>query len=93
MAQEVDTEADPYVGQAEGMVQTLSYYFNLLGAEKTSLAEREIIINNSYKKLFLNEKVQVEDDLQDDRSTVIYKDVQAYLKDIDFFFTMYPISR
>ncbi|WP_422006494.1 hypothetical protein [Roseivirga pacifica] len=87
LAQEVDTEADPYVGQAEGMVQTLSYYFNLLGAEKTSLAEREIIINNSYKKLFLNEKVQVEDDLQDDRSTVIYKDVQAYLKDIDFFFT------
>lgn len=81
-----DEIADPKIEQAKGMVQTLAYYFNLLGGNRTSVAEKETIINSSYLKLFANEKIQVEDDLQENRSTVIYKDVQAYLKDIDFFF-------
>lgn len=81
-----DSLADPKVEQAKGMVETLAYYFNLLGGNRSSIAEKETIINSSYLKLFANEKVQIEDDLQEDRSTVIYKDVQAYLKDIDFFF-------
>lgn len=87
-AQEFGQEelSDPKIEQAKGIVNTLAYYFNLLGGNRTSASEKETIINNSYLKLFLNERVQVEDDLQDDRSTVIYKDVQAYLKDIDFFF-------
>ncbi|WP_305982701.1 leucine-rich repeat domain-containing protein [Roseivirga thermotolerans] len=79
-------QSDPKIEQAKGMVNTLAYYFNLIGGQRTSLAEKETIINSSYLKLFANEKVQIEDDLQEDRSTVIYKDVQAYLKDIDFFF-------
>lgn len=85
-AQEFDASADPKIGQAKGMVQTLAYYFNLLGGDRASVSEKETIINSSYLKLFANEKVQVEDDLQENRSTVTYKDVQAYLKDIDFFF-------
>lgn len=88
MAQDLgpDAAADPKIEQAKGMVQTLAYYFNLLGGNRTSVSEKETIINSSYLKLFANEKIQVEDDLQENRSTVIYKDVQAYLKDIDFFF-------
>lgn len=85
-AQEFDSLSDPRIEQAKGMVQTMAYYFNLLGGKRASIGEKETIINESYLKLFANEKVQVEDDLQEDRSTVIYKDIQAYLKDIDFFF-------
>lgn len=81
-----DSLADPKVEQAKGMVETLAYYYNLLGGNRSSVSEKETIINSSYLKLFANEKVQIEDDLQENRSTVIYKDVQAYLKDIDFFF-------
>ena len=81
-----DSLADPKIEQAKGMVETLAYYFNLLGGNRSSIGEKETIINSSYLKLFVNDKVQIEDDLQEDRSTVIYKDVQAYLKDIDFFF-------
>ena len=81
-----DSLADPKIEQAKGMVQTLAYYFNLLGGNRASVSEKETIINSSYLKLFDNERVQVEDDLQEGRSSVIYKDIQAYLKDIDFFF-------
>ncbi|MFT7381573.1 MAG: hypothetical protein ACI9Z3_001461 [Roseivirga sp.] len=68
------------------MISALEYYLNVLGAERTAVSEKEVIINGSYAKLFANAKVQVEDDLEENRSTPIYKDVQAYLKDIDFFF-------
>ena len=67
-AQEFDASADPKIEQAKGMVETLAYYFNLLGGTRTSVAEKENIINSSYLKLFANEKVQVEDDLQENRS-------------------------
>lgn len=85
-AQNFDSLADPRADQARGMVETMAYYFNLIGGNRASISEKETIINQSYLKLFSNEKVQVEDDLQEGRSTVIYKDIQAYLKDIDFFF-------
>lgn len=68
------------------IVSALEYYLNVLGAERTSVGEKEVIINNSYSKLFAGPKVQIEDDLEASRSTPIFKDVQAYLKDIDFFF-------
>jgi len=81
-----DTLPDPQKEQAKAMVEAVEYYFNLLGSKRTKTQEKETIINESYKKLFLNDRVQVEDDLQENRSTQIFKDIQAYLKDIDFFF-------
>lgn len=81
-----DTLPDPQKEQAMAMVEAVEYYFNLLGSKRTKTQEKETIINESYKKLFLNDRVQVEDDLQENRSTQIFKDIQAYLKDIDFFF-------
>ncbi len=81
-----DTLPDPQIEQAAAMVEAVEYYFNLVGSKRTKTQEKETIINESYKKLFLNDRVQVEDDLQENRSTQIFKDIQAYLKDIDFFF-------
>lgn len=81
-----DTLPDPQKEQAMAMVEAVEYYFNLLGSKRTKTREKETIINESYKKLFLDDRVQVEDDLQENRSTQIFKDIQAYLKDIDFFF-------
>ncbi|MFY0591153.1 hypothetical protein [Roseivirga sp.] len=81
-----DSIADPEKEQVTAMVEALEFYFNLLGAKRTTAKEKETIINQSYTKLFRDGKVQVEDDLQENRSTQIFKDVQAYLKDVDFFF-------
>ncbi len=71
---------------ARGLVQFLQFTLNTIGDPSTSAREKDIIIQDSYLKVFLNAKVQVEDDLVPDRSTVTNKDVQAYLKDLDFFY-------
>ena len=79
-------EIEQYRNQAEKMVSFLQYNFNMLGDPEISVKEKEVIINQSFAKLFANEKVQIEDDLDENRAIPINKDIQAYLKDINFFF-------
>lgn len=69
------------------MVSFMEFAFNTLGSSKSEYKEKDIIINQSYLKFFKDSKVQIEDDLVEKRDVVTNKDVQAYLKDIDFFFT------
>lgn len=75
-----------YKADVQNLVDFLEYSFNMLGNPQTTARDKDVIINESYAKIFMNEDVQVEDDLDDERETLINKDVQAYLKDIDFFF-------
>ncbi len=79
-------ELEEYREQAKRMVSFVQYSFNSLGDEDLTPREKETIIQESYLKFFDNSKVQIEDDLDESRQTVTNKDVQAYLKDIDFFF-------
>ncbi len=79
-------ELEEYRLQAEELVNFLEFAMNTVGTAEAAAAEKDIIINQSYTKLFRDEKVQVEDDLDERRDVVTNKDVQAYLKDIDFFF-------
>lgn len=76
-----------YAQQTREMVSYLEGTLNFLGDPSATVQEKEIIINESYIKIFKDDKVQIEDDLDENRKTSINKDVQAYLKDIDFFFT------
>ena len=68
-------------------------YAKMLRTDPEEYAQllREIAVN--YTKFFRDEDVQVEDDLIDERETVTNKNVQAYLKDVDFFFKNVSISR
>ena len=59
---------------------------NFIGDSTALAAEKEIVFTESWSKIFIDDKVQIEDDLDVNRKTPINKDVQAYLKDIDFFF-------
>ena len=79
-------EIEQYEKQAKQMVSFLEYTFNTLGNPEISVKEKDIIINQSFGKIFESEEVQIEDDLDENRKIPINKDVQAYLKDIDFFF-------
>ncbi len=72
--------------QVTQLISFLEYSFNTLGSAETPVKDKETIIQNSYKKLFASDEVQVEDDLDEGREAIVNKDVQAYLKDIDFFF-------
>ncbi len=81
-----------YREQIKRLVGFLEFSLNTLGDPETSAREKETIINESYSKAFLNDKVQVEDDLDENREIFTYKDVQAYLKDVDFFFEYVEFS-
>ncbi|MCK5839428.1 MAG: leucine-rich repeat domain-containing protein, partial [Bacteroidales bacterium] len=92
IAQETDTssvitdEVKAYTAQAEQLIKFLEYTFNTLGDPEVPARDKDIIINQSYLKFFLNGNVQIEDDLDENRFVVTNKDIQAYLKDINFFF-------
>ena len=75
-----------YEKDIKNMVTYLQETFNFIGDPNQSSQEKEIIFSQSYTKVFQDDKVQIEDDLDNQRGVTISKDVQAYLKDIDFFF-------
>jgi hypothetical protein len=72
--------------QSSAMVKFFEGTLNFLADKKNPVKEKEIIINDSYQKFFLDNKVQIEDDLDEKRLVPLYKDIQAYLSDVDFFF-------
>ena len=78
-------EIAAYMLQAKELILFYEGTLNFLAGEEGVTKEKEIIINESFDKIFANDKVQIEDDLDENRKTFINKDVQAYLKDVDFF--------
>lgn len=84
-----NTEPDhitEYKNEVSRLVVFLEYSMNVLGDPGYTAKEKDVVINESYSKIFLSDKVQIEDDLDSKRDVVTNKDVQAYLKDVDFFF-------
>ena len=81
-----ENDRKEYEVQIRQMINYLQETLNFIGDSKVSAQEKDIIFKESYIKIFRDENVQIEDDLDENRRTSINKDVQAYLKDIDFFF-------
>ena len=79
-------EVTKYENEINSMITYLEETMNFLGDSTASALEKEIVFTESWSKIFIDDKVQIEDDLDVNRNTPINKDVQAYLKDIDFFF-------
>lgn len=79
-------QVQEYSAKVEDQVRFLEYLLNTVGSAETSPRDKDIIIRESYLKIFRDAKVQVEDDLLLDRKVVTNKDVTAYMKDIEFFY-------
>ena len=79
-------EVESYSKQSEQIIKYLEGTLNFLGDRTEVASEKEVIINDSYLKIFVDDKVQIEDDLDENREIPLSKDVQAYLKDVDFFY-------
>jgi len=79
-------ELAAYETEIGRMVNYLEETLNFIGNPENTAQEKEIIFSESYAKIFQDDKVQIEDDLDTKRNVNLTKDVQAYLKDIDFFF-------
>ena len=80
-------EITEFSGKVEDQIRFLEYLLNTIGSSETSTRDKDVIIRESYLKIFRDGTVQVEDDLVLDRKVVTNKDVTAYLKDIEFFFS------
>jgi len=85
-------EVSDYTNECHDLVAYLEFSLNSIGENDLSPKEKDIIISKSYAKLFRDSKVQIEDDLVPDREAITNKDVQAYLKDVDFFFEQVTFS-
>jgi hypothetical protein len=72
--------------KVEDQVRFLEFLLNTVGNSQTSARDKDVIIRESYMKIFRDGKVQIEDDLVLDRKVVTNKDVSAYFKDIEFFY-------
>ncbi len=83
---EAQGEMENYKNEVKQLISFLEYTLNTLGSAEVSAREKDVIINESYLKIFRDPEVQIEDDLDPSREVVTNKDVQAYLKDVDFFF-------
>jgi Leucine-rich repeat (LRR) protein len=72
--------------KVKDIIAFLEYVLNTLGSSETPSRDKDVLITESYTKIFRDAKVQVEDDLDENRKVITNKDVVAYLKDVDFFF-------
>ena len=79
-------DLENYKKQVTNLVKYLEETMNFLGDPTNVAKEKEIVVNASYLKIFKDNKVQIEDDLDAKREVPLRKDVQAYLKDIQFFY-------
>ncbi len=79
-------QINEYEKQTRQLISYLEGTLNFIGDPEELPSEKDIVFNQSYLKLFVNDEVQVEDDLDENRDKPLNKDIQAYLKDIDFFF-------
>ena len=68
------------------IIAFLQYMLNTLGSSATPARDKEVLIRESYSKIFRDDKVQVEDDLVEGRIVITNKDIVPYLKDVEFFF-------
>ncbi|MEO5601965.1 MAG: leucine-rich repeat domain-containing protein [Cyclobacteriaceae bacterium] len=83
-----DTKVDASQDEqkVKDLIAFLQFVLNTLGSSATSARDKDVLITESYAKIFSDAKVQVEDDLDEERKVINNKDVVAYLKDVDFFF-------
>ncbi|MEM6806814.1 MAG: leucine-rich repeat domain-containing protein, partial [Bacteroidota bacterium] len=81
-----DPEVEAYKKEARQLVSFLETILNAVGGSDYTTKQKETVINESFAKVFKDADVQIEDDLIENRSVITQKNVQAYLKDVDFFF-------
>ncbi len=81
-----ESKLDTFKLQVIPLVKFYESTLNFLADKRNPVSEKQTIITQSYLKFCWDEEVQVEDDLDDNRLVPLYKDMPAYLSDVDFFF-------
>jgi Leucine-rich repeat (LRR) protein len=85
-AEKVERNFSEEENKVKNIITFLQFVLNTLGSSTTPSRDKDVLVTESYSKIFRDDQVQVEDDLDEDREVITNKDVVAYLKDVDFFF-------
>jgi len=75
-----------YKQDAARLVSFIEFSMNIIGSDSSTLEEKEAVIYSSYLKIYKDNKVLIEDDLDANRKVPTYKAVQSYLQDIAYFY-------
>jgi len=79
-------KVDTFRVQVTPLIKFFESSLNFIGDRRNTVNEKQKIISQSYLKWCWDEEVQIEDDLDENRLVPLYKDMPAYLSDVDFFF-------
>jgi len=79
-------QIETYRQQATSLIKFFESTLNFLGDKQNPVKEKQIVVTESYLKFCWDPEVQVEDDLDLNRLVPLFKDMPAYLSDVDFFF-------
>jgi len=79
-------QIETYRQQATSLIKFFESTLNFLGDKQNPVKEKQIVVTESYLKFCWDPEVQVEDDLDQNRIVPLFKDMPAYLSDVDFFF-------
>lgn len=85
-SQKAKRESSAHEKEVRDMIAFLQYMLNTIGDAGTPSRDKDEMVTESYKKIFRDAKVQIQDDLDENRTVITSKDVPAYLKDVDFFY-------
>ncbi len=77
---------DTFKLQVIPLVKFFESSLNFLADPRNAVNEKQTILSQSYLKWCWDDKVQIEDDLDENRMVPLYKDMPAYLSDVSFFF-------
>ncbi len=77
---------DTFKTQVSPLVRFFESSLNFLSDPRNPVNEKQTILSQSYLKWCWNDKVQIEDDLEENRLVPLYKDMPSYLIDVSFFF-------
>ena len=79
-------QVDTFKLQVIPLVKFFESSLNFLADPRNPVNEKQTILSTSYLKWCWDDKVQIEDDLDENRLVPLYKDMPAYLSDVSFFF-------
>jgi len=79
-------QIEMYRQQATSLIKFFESTLNFLGDKQNPVKEKQVVVTESYLKFCWDPEVQVEDDLDANRLVPLFKDMPAYLSDVDFFF-------
>jgi len=85
-------QIETYREQATSLIKFFESTLNFLGNKQNPVKEKQVVVTESYLKFCWDPEVQVEDDLDANRLVPLFKDMPAYLSDVDFFFKRVKFS-